>query len=951
MKFEHQEYQEQCVKNIVSVLENYDFNSDGIEELKDNLTEFYINGNIPKKLQNISSKFKKLDVLMETGTGKTFVYLKTIFELNKKFGLNKFIIFVPRKAIREGVLQNIDLTKEFFYSDDNYKKYLETYIYDGNVNSVNGFVRNKEELSVLILTNSSIDKKENNLRKTDNDSFYNSSMLDEIVKMNPILILDEPHLLKGDKFAEIFLETFKNNLYIRFGATFPKDKENELSNTVYALDSITSFQEYLVKGIQVNTITTYGEDFQINEIKKGEVSITCNKDCISFKINIKKNQDIGLATGLNQYNGIFIVNTKKDKIFLSNGTEKIINNDYQLTDEEIELMIDKTIRIHFEKEEELFDKNIKELSLIFIPNVADFRGENPRIKNIFERKYKEIRKEIYEKTNNVEYKKYLDKDFNENGKLLVDEGYFSGDKGTKDDKESDGINKILKQKEKLLSFKEPLRFVFSVWALQEGWDNPNIFNICKLANKDSDISRRQQVGRGLRLCVNQDGQRITFNYLNQDECEFYKINTLDVIVSNYEKNFIEEIQKEIINNSYCICGEYLEREIFEKLNFNDREINKIYELLENNQVIEFIKSENKYKINQEKSLYEFIKNNKKMLSFLDEEKYNILINKSNNNLTKIVKNGNKIKLKVNIRENKLKEFKELWENINRKSKIIYQNLEEDELANIISEKFNKENIDIIKIKCEIKRYNPQNNEINKIDIENIGDTKFFKNKKYNDFIMYFIQQYTYDFVIKIFNKIDLNKIKNNPKKSKEILDKIIKEEIHKNIINKIDYEIGNEIIIGNKLQNKDGKYKMSLIYTELGSKILDKETKDNYLFDKVIYDSNIEKDVIINDYNKINGEKITVFAKLPKIAIPTPYKTYSPDFAYLIENENHKKLFLIVETKGYDKESDIPDDEKKKIDYAKKFFAELQKNLKNIKIEYKTRINKQELIDLITKTN
>jgi len=947
MKFEHQEYQEQCVKNIVSVLEKYDFDCDGIRELKSNLKKFYSDTSFPIELQNISNKFKKLDVLMETGTGKTFVYLKTIFELNKKFGLNKFVIFVPRKAIREGVLQNIDLTKKFFYSDDGYKKYIEIYTFDGKVSSINGFIRNKEELSVLVLTNSSIDKEKNVLRKKDNDSFYNSSMLDEIVKTNSIIILDEPHLLKGSEFAKIFLETFKNNLYIRFGATFPIDEDNKLANAVYVLDSITSFQKYLVKGIQIDTIDTHGEDFKIKEIKNKQVHIIYYTNGNPFKAVLKINDDIGQLTGLNQYNGIQIVNTKNNKIFLSNGTEKAISNDYQLTDEEIEIMIGKTIRIHFEKEEELFDKNIKELSLFFIPNVACFRGENPKVKNIFERKYREIRKEFYDKTNNKEYKKYLDKDFDEKGKLLVFDGYFSGDNGKNENKEFDGVELILKQKEKLLSFKEPLRFVFSVWALQEGWDNPNIFNICKLSNNNSDISRRQQVGRGLRLCVNQDGQRITFDYLNQDEGDFYKINTLDVIVSGYEKMFIEEIQKEIIDNSYCICGNYLERGMFERLGFNEREINKLYSLLEDNKIIEF--TENAYKINKEKSLNKFIKDNKeKLIEFLDDKKYCLLLEKTSSDIDKFVKDGNKFKQKVKIRENKLQDFKQLWESINRKSKIIYEDLEEDELTDIISKKFNEEIIEPMKIVFEKKKYNAQNNEIEKVSIENIGNVDFFKDKKkYNDYIMYFVQNYTYDFIIKLFNKLDLNKIRGNPKKSMDTLENIIKEEIHANIINKISYNIGNEVIIGNKLQNKDGSYKMSLVYTELGNKILDGESKENYLFNKVVYDSDIEKDVILNEYNEVNGRKITVFAKLPKISIPTPYKTYNPDFAYLIENKNRKKLFLIVETKGYNKESDIPVDEIKKIEYAKKFFIELQKKLPEVEVKYEIRINKQDLANLI----
>ncbi|HPO50317.1 MAG TPA: DEAD/DEAH box helicase family protein, partial [Spirochaetota bacterium] len=241
MLFEKQRYQEDCVNNIISVLKDYDFERNDANELKSNLSLFYKQFNIPKK--ELSDKLK-LDILMETGTGKTFAYIKTIFELNKNYGLNKFIIFVPRKAIREGVIQNINLTSNYFFEE--YGKRLHKYTYDGDksIGSIKThFIRNKDELSVLILTAASIDKETNILRRSDENLFRDKSIFDALTKINPIIFIDEPHLLKGESFTKIF--NLFNSLHIRFGATYPKESEHSLSNMIYSLDSLSSFKNYL----------------------------------------------------------------------------------------------------------------------------------------------------------------------------------------------------------------------------------------------------------------------------------------------------------------------------------------------------------------------------------------------------------------------------------------------------------------------------------------------------------------------------------------------------------------------------------------------------------------------------------------------------------------------------------------------------------------------------------
>jgi len=201
--------------------------------------------------------------------------------------------------------------------------------------------------------------------------------------------------------------------------------------------------------------------------------------------------------------------------------------------------------------------------------------------------------------------------------------------------------------------------------------------------------------------------------------------------------------------------------------------------------------------------------------------------------------------------------------------------------------------------------------------------------------------------LSLFNKLDIQKIRNNPKKSKELLEELIKNKIHGKIIEKVDYEFSSEIMISNSLQDNNGKCKKEIDYTLLGKYIYDGIPANNYLYDKAVGDSNVEKDIIEEGLEKVDNSKIVVYAKLPKISIPTPYKTYNPDFAYLIERENSKKIFLVVEAKGYNNESNISEEEQSKIEYAKIFFKKLQKELKDVDVVYKTRLNKEDLINLI----
>ena len=955
MIFEKQDYQQDCINNIINLLKDFDFKKHDANNLKEVFNNF-----LKDKVSafGLSDKLN-IDILMETGTGKTFTYLNLIFEINKIYKQNKFIIFVPRKAILESVKQNIKLTKDYFYNQ--YKKHLKTYVYS-DIKSlsaiVNHYIKNKEELSVIILTNSSIDKSANILNRNSESLFNTQSIFENIAELKPISIIDEPHLLKGEAFSKYFNKI--KTLYFRFGATFPKDSDFSLSNVAYCLDSISAFRNYLVKQIRVHTI---GRDNQSPFLLSTNTKI---KQAIFsyFNFGIEKQTKIYIGEDLGKldlrFKGISLNKISQDKVYLSNGEIIEKQKTYKLENNEITNLLNKAIDLHFEKEEKLFKDNIKALSLFFITNIEDFRGDKPFIKEEFERLYKQKRAKILKQDLSKEYRDYLEKDFDKDFNLKVHEGYFSGDIKNKEDREADGVKMILEEKEKLLSFDYPLRFIFSVWALQEGWDNPNIFTLTKIASSSSDTSRHQQVGRGLRICVNNEGKRINHKYLNYNDNEFFDINYLDMLISGEERGFIEGLQREIIEASFTLGGDILDRDSLIKLGLNQREVGRFTIALEDLGLIEFDEDNDNYKIVS--SIYDGIAENETIKNLLKDKFYRILeaFKEPTNKHSQII-NSNKKEEKIKIKKNLAKEFKELWQTINKRAILTYNNINKDILLKEITKRFNNEKIEKEKIIYEKKVYDTKHNKIITEEVKSFAIKDYSKILKIEDLILDFSNDegIPIKFLIEIYNNLNKENFINSPKKAFETLKYIIKEELHKNLLLSVSYDFcensfSNSSFINGYdiLYNKDGTPKEDIEKFKLGRYITkDKKPSENYLYEKAVWDSKIEEEVILEENRLIDDKTLEVFAKLPKFKIPTPYKDYEPDFAYLLKNKNNQKIFFVCETKGYDRESDIPEDEMQKINYAKKFFECLNNNLKreDIKVIYRTRINKENLIEVIQK--
>lgn len=953
MIFEKQDYQQSCIDNITSLLTNFDFTTHNPQKLKKCLQNFYKHNVMP--VTTLSEKLN-VDILMEIGTGKTFTYLNLIFELNKHFKQNKFIIFVPRKAILESVKQNIKLTKDYFYSE--YQQYLRVYDSTSKSAITNHYVQNQDELSVLILTNSAIDKQSNILNKTNENAnpqqlFQVPSIFENIAALKPISIIDEPHLLKGEAFHCYFSKL--NSLYFRFGATFPKegkkpnDKEFALSNMIYCLDSISAFRAYLVKQVKVHTIKSNSTQIFLKSYKDKKAIFSYTQS------GIEKEQELRLNESFSQLNGATLLKVEKDKAYFSD--QSILDKkgeSYHLDEDELTALLGKAIDLHFEKEQRLFAKGVKALSLFFIPNIADFRGEKPFIKSTFEELYKAKREELLKQDLDENYRAYLAQDFDESGNLQVHQGYFSGDKGSKDDKEATGVKMILEEKEKLLSLNTPLRFIFSVWALQEGWDNPNIFTLAKLASSSSDISIHQQVGRGLRLCVNDKGKRITHRFMDFDDDSFYRLNYLDIIVSAKESNYIGNLQKEIEDSSYILSDKTINQDELNTLLNNQRLASHLLLTLEDLELIAFDKSDNTYII--QAPIYESIKDDDKIKELLGESFPKVLEffkakESQSPNKHKQVENGEKKSDQVTIRPNLAKDFKELWEKINQKAKITYQDIKEQDIINQATKEFNKTNIEKESYTYERKRYDAQQNIIITEDSITLGDIDYQASfaKDMQNLLLDFSKEAKLPlrFLLQIYAKCDKEKFKNSPKKAFTALKNIIKDRIHHNLLQCISYDFSTA-----KNESKSIFSSGTLPRHTLGRYYESGKPADNYLYEEIIYDSKIERIIITEDNEKVDSKTIKVFAKLPKLIIPTPYKHYEPDFAYFLEDSNGKKIFFVCESKGYDDENEISKNEMQKIKYAEKFFTQLSKKLENdnIQIIFKKRINKQTLLECLRQT-
>ncbi len=502
--------------------------------------------------------------------------------------------------------------------------------------------------------------------------------------------------------------------------------------------------------------------------------------------------------------------------------------------------------------------------------------------------------------------------------------------------------------------------------MQEGWDNPNIFTLIKLANSTSETSRHQQVGRGLRIAINQESKRVTHGFLKGNDNAFYKINYLDMLVSGEEVGFMEGLQKEIEASSFIGVASALDKEDLANLGLNERKINQFCDALEQLNAVEFDEANNAYKIIA--PICETIQNNEEMIKdFLSDEEYHAVLSafkmaENPTNKRDQIINANQTQEKVKIRQNLAKEFKELWQTINAQSHISYQNIQKTKLIESIAKAFNESHVSAEIIKFESKRYDPKTNKIITEESSSVLKAKNYANALQKEISALFLdfskdESLPLKFTLELYNALNKEHFTNSPKKAFKLLKGIIKDKLHENLLSCVSYGFCQNAFSNtafdktDPLYCEDGSPKNEIEKHKLGKYKSAQTPSQNYLYDTIIYDSKIEEEVSEEGAQTLENKSIEVFAKLPKFKIPTPYKNYEPDFAYLIKDNKGAKIFFVCETKGYEKESDIPQDEKRKIEYAKIFFETLSENLKNakkeIRVVFATRINKQDLLSVL----
>ncbi|PDW95047.1 DEAD/DEAH box helicase [Helicobacter pylori] len=957
IKFKRLDYQEQCRDQILGVFKGVYFekSKEDIQRISNPVFEIgVVKDLLLENIENLRSKQKitqgsvgiekslNCDILMETGTGKTFCFLECVYALHKNYHLSKFIVLAPSNAIKLGVLKSVEITREFFKSEYS-NTHLESY------EDVERFIlASNHKCCVLVMTFSAFNKKDNLINQSclENTNLFNGakSYMQALASMRPIVIMDEPHRFLGDKTKK-YLEQLNALITLRFGATFKDD----YNNLIYALDSKKAFDCALVKSISVASVGESYECFlELKGIEKREATINyTNLENKTQSVKVKEHDNLGVVTQISALEDYIVEKITKKEVCFLNGFNLLMDQKEpfsHLLEGEQEVMLKEAIKSHFEREEGLFKKGIKALCMVFISGVNSYLSENEqpaKLALLFEKLYQQKLEEVLKKPLDENYRAYLER--TKDAIYKVHGGYFA--KSKKEGDEAKAIELILKEKEKLLSFDSDLRFIFSQWALQEGWDNPNVMTICKLTPSHSNITKLQQIGRGLRLAVNDKGERIT-----KEHADFDFVNELVVIVPQVEGDFVGAIQQEISEHSLikqAFSAEELEKSgvvkkgyygvLFEKLEglgFGERTDDENFKLTLNQN--EFLKKEPEL---------ENLKNEK----YLDLEKLKDFLKDRLVGHFRVRNKNERKTEKIKINKENFKKFETLWAGLNHQARIAYA-IDSESLIDEIVKKINASfKVSSKKVSVTMhKKVETMGNNAEKKTIDRESACVW----SLHEFISALSNKVKLSFksVAKVLENIDENKfneIKKNEQEGLKRLEDLFLEIIYQNIKDKISYQMRETTIKNRKndaFYDEKGEIREFLDGSLRGDKY---EIKNSSAQEKCLYenfmqvDSEIEKDTI----EESNDTKIIVFGKLPRVKIPVGLnQTYSPDFGYVVEN-NDKKVLLVVETKGVDKKSELRPEEERKISTAKKFFEALKKQ--GVNIEYKTKLNNKQLSALI----
>lgn len=902
-----------------------------------------------------------LDVLMETGTGKTFTFIETIHRLHQKYQLSKFIVLVPSNAIRQGTVKSLQSTANFFAKEYNNQK-INVFNYSDK--TVKGFIHAANAgISVMVATYQSFagDGKIINKRGVESNLFGQAkSYMEALAAIRPVLIIDEPHRFDG-KVVKEYLPKFNPLLTIRFGATYKRD---EFKNLVYTLDSLEAFRQRLVKGITVDTVGTGSSMAQTLQLLQVTGTAKERLAQVSYQTSAGKTattalqakDNLGEKTGLAYLDGHVVESVTTKELVFTNGFALPLGEATaygMLADEVQSLLIQCTVANHFEREQALFKRGIKAISLFFIDAVAKYLpdGTKPAVlRETFERHYKaELAKMLADADLDPDYRAYLERTAADVSK--VHKGYFARSHSEKGEEEA--IKLILQEKEKLLSFDTDLRFIFSMWALQEGWDNPNVFTLCKLAPSNSKITKLQQIGRGLRLAVNQQLERV-----HSDDAAFDEINDLVVVVPASEGDFVRAIQSEITDHSVKRVAGVFDDGVLAEFGVaaSTRQANKVLDALAALGVIALDELSGQATILWQRPQYQ---SQRESIAFAMNQVTGMTPDNVQNMLRYLdlfFDGAGQVKAKRNkqtpvfkINPGQYQKFKHLWENLNRHAVLRYEldteQLKQNVLASIAR------NFDVRPLSVTVTTTSGVQNMHQATATQGQYTIKPHSVYTLAQFVrelanMTRLSIHTVSDILYRMPSDKFAQIKHNENRALLSLRDLIQRCIHELVVNKVCYDL-REIRVETSLTDKTGQLLKTIPLSLCGAEtheVSNPAVRERSLYEDPLMpvDSQIERDTV----DESNHQAITVFAKLPKINIPTPLGNYNPDFGYVVSQKGRaQSLYLVVETKGYDTLAAIPDPERWKIESARQFFTALKE--RGVPVDYKTKINNVSLAELV----
>lgn len=914
-----------------------------------------------------------LTIEMETGTGKTFTYIKTMYELNKLYGWTKFIVVVPSIAIREGVLSSFESMADYFA--DKYNKRIQYFVYNSKqLSKIDAFASDAGMHVMIINTqafNSSFDEEKSKKEGrggdaaariifTRRDEFRSRKPIDILAATNPIMIIDEPQSVLGanaDNQTRKGIALFNPLFKLLYSATH---REEDKVNMVYRLDAMDAYNKHLVKKIEVIGVEQVGSTATNGYVYLEQVILSTGNPVARINFDVKRKNGLGqiskivkegddlyaLSDELEEYRNNFVVdriNGFDRTIHFINGTTLSEGQMIGSTNEDVirRNQIRETIRKHIEREAELYPKHIKVLSLFFIDHVSSYRlyGEEEtkgKFAKMFEEEYPRVLQEYYTQLTDSAYIRYLQDP--RNSAENIHQGYFSMDKKghmvdpSKSELKNDSSNDesaydlIMKDKERLLSLKEPVRFIFSHSALKEGWDNPNVFQICTLKESNNENKKRQEVGRGMRLCVNQWGERQDADELGEDGV--FSTNVLTVVASESYDKFASGLQKEIatacadrpvkVDENLFVGVKYTTADGVEHTISEEKANDIQYALIIGGYIDSQGKLKPKYFSDKEQGRLSFgdVKDLHETIVTLLDNVFNPAAAKPDNG---------RGKEEAHFEEDKFKkEFLDLWNKINIRSIYTVHFNSEVLKKNAINE-LNKK-LNVTEIRIVISRGGLEKIE-SKQDLEN--GTAMTEGKRQTVFVNEAVgSTVKYDLIGQLVSKTGLTRktivgILQGMSDEKFSMFKMNPEEfILKvgNIINSCKAISVVEHIQYNKLDKTFGEdvFTQTTFRGKIGENAM-KSKKS--LYDLVVVDSKGE----MNFADALEKEDIVeVYTKLPrKFYINTPMGEYNPDWAVVFKEGTVKHIYFIAETKGNALDADLRPVEQAKIECAKRHFTSI----------------------------